>query len=82
MSTSYLWLSLYRFIINFLSPDAQTATKFNYRRATFNYRRAAFSFQIKSKIGNILAKSGDLRINLNVDGASIECRLHTHPSHS
>ncbi len=48
----------------------------------FNYRRAAFSSQLKSKIGNILARAAALRINLNLDGAPITSKLHTHPSHS
>jgi hypothetical protein len=51
----------------------------------FHYRRAAFSSQLKSKLGNIryiLAKAAALRINLNIDGAPIASRLHTHPSHS
>jgi len=48
----------------------------------FNYRRAAFSSQIKSNVGNILAKAAVLRINLNFDGAPIASRSYTHPSHS
>ncbi len=48
----------------------------------FHYRRADFSSQLKSKIGNILAKVEALRINLNIDGAPIASRSHTHPSHS
>jgi hypothetical protein len=48
----------------------------------FHYRRAAFSSQLKSKVGNILAKAAALRINLNIDGAPIASRSHTHPSHS
>ena len=35
----------------------------------FHFRRAAFSSMLKSKCGNILAKSAALRINLNLDGA-------------
>ncbi len=31
---------------------------------------------------NILAKAVVLRINLNIDGAPIASRSHTHPSHS
>ena len=39
--------------------------------------------QLKSKVGNILAKAAALRINLkNIDGAPIASRSHTHPSHS
>ncbi len=51
-------------------------------RGQFHYRRAVFSSQLKSKIGNILAKSAALRINLNIDGEPIASRSHTHPSHS
>ena len=35
----------------------------------FHYRRAAFYSQLKSKVGNILAKAAALRIHLNIDGA-------------
>ena len=48
----------------------------------FHYRRAAFSSQLKSKCGNILAKAAALRITLNIDGAPLASRSHTHPSHS
>jgi len=46
------------------------------------YRRAAFSSQLKSKCGNILAKAATLQIILNIDGAPVASRSHTHPSHS
>jgi hypothetical protein len=52
-----------------------------HHRGQFHYRRAAFS-QIKSKIWNILAKAAALRIILNIDGAPVASRSHTHPSHS
>ena len=48
----------------------------------FHFRRAAFSSQLKSKVGNILAKAVALRIILNIDGAPVVSRSHTHPSHS
>jgi hypothetical protein len=48
----------------------------------FHFCHASFSSQIKSKIGNILAKVEALRINLNIDGTPIASRSHTHPSHS
>jgi hypothetical protein len=48
----------------------------------FRYRRAAFYSQLKSKVGNVLAKATAQRINLNIDGASIASRAHAHPSHS
>jgi hypothetical protein len=34
------------------------------------------------EVGNIPAKTGALRINLNIDGAPIASKSHTHPSHS
>jgi hypothetical protein len=50
----------------------------------FHYRRAAFSSHLrgKSKIGNILGKAEVLRIILNIDGAPVSSRSHTHTSHS
>ncbi len=48
----------------------------------FHFRRAAFFANLESKIGNLLAKAAALRINLNIDGAPITSRTHTHPSHS
>ncbi len=48
----------------------------------FHFRRATFSQQLKSKVGLALAKAAALRINLNIDGASIASKSHTHPSHS
>ena len=51
-------------------------------RGFFHFRRAAFSSMLKSHVGNILAKAAALRINLNLDGAPIASKSHTHPSHS
>ena len=48
----------------------------------FHFRRAAFSAQLKSKVGLALAKAAALCINLNLDGAPIASKSHTHPSHS
>jgi hypothetical protein len=48
----------------------------------FHFRRAAFLTQLKSKGGLALAKTAALRINLNLDGAPIASKSHTHPSHS
>jgi hypothetical protein len=48
----------------------------------FHYRRATFSSHLKSKVGNILPKAAALRITLNIDGAPIASKSHTHPSHS
>ena len=46
------------------------------------FNRLTFYSQLKSKVGNILAKATALRINLNIDGAPIASHVHTHPSHS
>jgi hypothetical protein len=48
----------------------------------YHLRRAAVSAQLKSKVGLALAKAAGLRITLNLDGAPIISRTHTHPSHS
>jgi hypothetical protein len=37
-----------------------------------------FYFQLKSKVGNILAKATVLRIKLNIDGAPTASHTHTH----
>ena len=52
------------------------------QRDMFHFHRAVFSVQIKAKVGNTLVKASTLRINLNIDGAPITSRTHTHPSHS
>ncbi len=41
-----------------------------------------FSSQVKSRVGNLLVKDTVLGVNLNLDGASITSKTHTHPSHS
>jgi hypothetical protein len=51
-------------------------------RGFFYYLLTAFSSMIKSRVGNILAKAEDYRININLDGSSITSKSHTHPSHS
>jgi hypothetical protein len=51
-------------------------------RGFYHHRRAAVSVQLKSKVGLVLAKAAGLRITLNLDGAPIISRTHTHPSHS
>ncbi len=50
--------------------------------AFFHFRREAFSSMLKSRVSSILAKAETLRINLNLDGATITSKSHTHPSHS
>jgi hypothetical protein len=51
-------------------------------RGFYHYRRAVVSDQLKSKVGLALAKEAALRITLNLDGATIISRTHTHASHS
>ena len=51
-------------------------------RGLFHFRRAALSSQLQAKVGSTLAKAAALRVNLNIDGAPITSRTHTHPSHS
>jgi hypothetical protein len=48
----------------------------------FHFLRAAFFSHLKTKVGSTLVKTEALRINLNIDGAPITSRTHTHPSHS
>ena len=48
----------------------------------FHFRRATFLAQLRTKVGSTLVKSPSLRVNLNIDGAPITSRTHTHPSHS
>ncbi len=51
-------------------------------RGFFHFRRAAFSVQLKVRVDLPLAKTETLRITLNLDGAPIISKSHTHPSHS
>ena len=48
----------------------------------FTFKRTVFLTQLKAKFGSSLTKSAVLRVNLNIDGAPITSRSHTHPSHS
>jgi hypothetical protein len=52
------------------------------QRGMFHFRRTAFPQQLKSRVGLALVKAAALRINLNLDGAPIASKSHTHPSHS
>jgi hypothetical protein len=53
-------------------------------RDQFHFRRAVFLTPFKRKVGLDLskAKATALRVNLNLDGAPIVSKSHTHPSHS
>jgi hypothetical protein len=48
----------------------------------FTFRHAVFLTQLQSKVGLSLPKASALRENLNLDGAPIVSKSHTHPSHS
>ena len=48
----------------------------------FIFRRAAFLTQLQNKVILDLDKEVVLRININIDGAPIASKSHTHPSHS
>ena len=48
----------------------------------FTFKRAAFLTQLKAKVDSSLAKAAAMCVNLNIDGAPITSRSHTHPSHS
>ena len=51
-------------------------------RGFFHYHRVFFSSILKSRVGNILAKTTVLRVTVNLDGSPITSKSHTHPSHS
>ena len=53
----------------------------NFDRGFFHFLRAAFSSMFKARVSTILTKAAALRINLNLDGAPIASKSHTHPSH-
>jgi hypothetical protein len=59
-----------------------TASGAHSNNGLLHYRRSVFSFELKSKIGNILAKAETLWIFLNINGVLVVSRSHTHPSHS
>jgi hypothetical protein len=51
-------------------------------RVQFHFRHAAFTQQLKSRVVLARVKVTALRIKLNLDGAPITSKSHTHPSHS
>ena len=48
----------------------------------FTFKHVPFLSQFKGKVGSTLPKAASLCVNLNIDGAPITSRTHTHPSHS
>ena len=75
-----LFLQAHRENDRFFAASGVQLAQFD--RGHFHFRRAAFSNQLKSRVGNILAKAAALRITLNLDGTPITSKSHTHPSHS
>jgi hypothetical protein len=75
-----LYLQTHRETDRFFAASGVQSAQFD--RGFFHFRRAAFSSMLKSRVSNILAKAAALRINLNLDGAPIASKSHTHPSHS
>jgi hypothetical protein len=74
-----LTLHIGKLTVFFASSGVQSS---QFERDQFHFHRAAFSQHLHSKVGLALAKSVALRINLNIDGAPIAFKSHTHPSHS
>ena len=68
-----VFLQIQEFSLCNLPVDSSTSTSIN---------RTAFVSHLKAKVGNTLVKDAGLRVNLNLDGAPITSRTHTHPSHS
>jgi hypothetical protein len=77
---SLIFLQSHRETDRFFAASGVQSVQFD--RGYFHFRRAAFSSMLKSKCGNILAKTAALRINLNLDGASFTSKSYTHPSYS
>jgi hypothetical protein len=75
-----LFLQVHRETDRFVAASgAQLA---QHDRGQFHFRRSAFSSQLKAKVGLTLAKTAALRVMLNLDGAPITSKSHTHPSHT
>ncbi len=77
-----LFLQTHRETDRFFAASGVQLAQTNPSGQLFHLRRAAFLTDLKSKVGLALAKATVIRINLNLDGATIESKSHTHPSHS
>ena len=77
-----LFLQVHRETDRFFADSGVQSEQSNLESSYFHFRRAAFSCLLKSKCDNILAKASAFRVNLNLDGVSIDSNSHTHPSHS
>jgi hypothetical protein len=83
-----LSMEVFRFNINFLnwlqvnSIIWWSTVKIYHDLGLFHFHRVTYSVQLKSRVVLTLTKSAGLRIMLNIDGATITSKSHTHPSHS
>jgi hypothetical protein len=77
-----LFLQAHRETDRFFAASGVQSAQSTLGSSYFHFRRSTFSSMLKSKCGNILAKAVALRFNLNLDGAPIPSKSHTHPSHS
>jgi hypothetical protein len=77
-----LFLQSHRETDRFFAASGVQLAQTNPSGQLFHFRRTVFLTHLKSKVGLTLAKTSALRINLNLDGALIVSKSHTHPSHS
>ncbi len=77
-----LFLQAHRETDRFFAASGVQLAQTNPSGQLFTFRRSVFLTQLKSKVGLALDKAAVLRININLDGAPIASKSHTHPSHS
>jgi hypothetical protein len=65
-----------------LRVSALRLSRFYYFRNNFGELPLPTKPAFELRVGLALAKAAALRITLNLDGATITCKSHTHPSHS
>ena len=68
--------------VSFMPAIASTSGRLHSEFVRLLFLQEAFSSMLKSKVGLVLTKGAALRITLNLDGAPITSKSHTHPSHS
>jgi hypothetical protein len=77
-----LFLQTHRETDRFSVVSGVQSAQSNLGSSYFHFLLTVFSSTLKSKSGNILAKTAALRINLNLDGTPITSQSYTHPSYS
>jgi hypothetical protein len=79
---SLLFLQAHRETDRFFAASAVQLAETD--RDQFHFHRSVFSDQLKNRVALTLAKATSyaLRLTLNLDGAPITSKSHTHPSHS